>query len=278
MPASIWRGTISFGLVTIPVQLVSAVRSGSSPFHLLHDADHARLAQVMVCPAHGEPVPPEHRARGYEIESGQFVLVSDEELESVAPEASRSIEIEDFVDADAIDPVYVDRPYYLLPREEVGKPYRLLVRTLASTGRIGIGRLVLRGREHLAAIQALDGALCLITLHWPEAVRPRAELAPGADADADLATDMAKALDALNGDFALEKLANPMRERLDALIAEKRREAGTVEAPRPELPEAPSEQTGGEPDELMAALKRSLEKARARESEDESATPETASG
>jgi DNA end-binding protein Ku len=263
MPRPFWNGTLSFGLVTIPVRLVSAVRSTGSPFHLLHDRDHARLAQVMVCPEDDQPVPVEQRTRGWEIEPGRFVPVTDEELDSVAPEASRSIEIEDFVTADAIDPVYYDRPYYLAPSADAGKPYRLLAQILADTGRVGIGRLVMRGREHLAAIRALDGALCLFTLHWAEAVRPRDELAPTASADPDTVQAMTRALEAIAADFdPAAQLRDPMRERLDALVAKKRAAAGTVAAPHAEPAEA--EEPGGEPDALLAALKESLAKARGR--------------
>jgi DNA end-binding protein Ku len=260
MPGAFWSGTLSFGLVTIPVRLVSAVRSRGSPFHLLHDADHARLTQVMVCPAHAAPVPKAHQARGYEIDAGTYVLVSDAELESVAPESSRSIEIEDFVSANAIDLVYYDRPYYLVPRDDASKPYRLLVQTLADTGRVGIGRLVLRGREHLAALQTVDGALCLFTLHWAEAVRPRAELAPDTAAGPEQVAAMTEALDALATQFDPDALDDPMRERLEALVADKRAESGTVAARQPEV--GTGEDASGEPGDLMAALKDSLEKAR----------------
>jgi DNA end-binding protein Ku len=265
VPTSFWTGTVSFGLVTIPVRLATVVQAHGSNFHLLHDADHARLTRVMVCPVHETPVPPDHQTRGYEIEPDTFVPVSYAELDSVAPEASRSIEIEDFVTADAIDPVYHDRPYYLTPSEEVAKPYRLLVQILADTGRVGIGRFVLRGREHLAALRAVDGALCLVTLHWAEAVRPRAALAPKADADEELVAAMTAALDELATDFDPARLTDPGHERLQQLVEKKRFESGTVEAPVPDLGAGEPGEAGGEPDALMAALQKSLERARAGE-------------
>lgn len=260
MPDTIWSGTVSFGLVTIPVTMDLAVRDRSIRFRLLHDEDHAPLVRVMVCPAHEPPlpVPAEHQVRGYEVEEDAFVVVGDEELRSVAPERSRSIEIEEFVEVGAIDPVYLDRPYYLLPAKGSEKPYRLLAQTLEETGRAGLARFVLRRREHLAAVTGLRGALCLLLLHFAEEVRDPSELAPAAAPDSADVDAIAEAIEDMASTFKPRRYRDRDRDRLEKLVAARREEGGTVEAPQPEHAEAGGEEASA----LLDALQESLEKAR----------------
>jgi len=261
MPERIWTGTVSFGLVTIPVTMSLAVRDRGIHFSLLHDEDHARLVRVMVCPDHEppEPVPSDHQVRGYEIEEGVFVVVTDEDLDSVAPGRSRSIEIEDFVAFDEIDPVYYDRPYYLVPGSGAEKAYRLLAETLETTGRAGLARFVLRRREHLALVAGMQGALCLLLLHFPERVRDAAGLAPDTEADPEDVEAMSAAIGEMASTFKPKRYRDRDRELLMELIERKREEAGTVEAPEPEPLEA---REGGDAAALLDALQESLEKAR----------------
>src|SRR5947199_8873106 len=126
----VWSGSISFGVVTIPVKLYTAVREKRLSFRSLHDQDKVPLKQKLVCPADGKEVHPEHIVKGYEIEKDQYVVVRQDELEAVAPKASKAIEIQDFVNLSEIDPVYFDRGYYAVPTPEAGRPYRLLVQAL----------------------------------------------------------------------------------------------------------------------------------------------------
>lgn len=176
----IWSGALTFGLVTIPVQLLPATSGRRTSLRMLHGDDTAPLERKMVRPGDGEVIEPEDRVRGYRIseEEEEYVVVTDEELESLAPERSRAIEIEEFVKLDEIDPLYFDRPYYLAPDRGAERPYRLLVQALRDTGKAGLAQFVLREREHLVALWEVEEVLCLTTLHYerqrvaPEGLAP----------------------------------------------------------------------------------------------------------
>jgi DNA end-binding protein Ku len=174
----IWSGTISFSLVAIPVRLVTAVQPGHVSFHLLHSKDYSRLARRMFCPEEKTMVPPDEIIRGYEILPDKYVLVTDEELESVTPERSRTIEILEFIDMKEVDPIYYDHPYYLVPSKGGEKAYQLLVEVMRRTNRAGLARFVLGEREYLVAIKSTDGALALITLHYSEEILPDSDIRP----------------------------------------------------------------------------------------------------
>src|SRR5512135_2508434 len=168
----IWSGTISFSLVAIPVRLVTAVEPGRVSFHLLHKKDYSPLTRRMVCPKEGITVPRDEIVRGYEIAPDQYVLMTDEELESVSPERSRTIEIVEFIDIKEVDPVYYDHPYYLVPSKGGEKAYRLLVEVMRRTKKAGLAKFVLAEREYLVAVTSRDGALALTTLHYNEEILP----------------------------------------------------------------------------------------------------------
>lgn len=174
---SLWTGAISFGLVTIPVRLHTAIREKRLSFRSLHDQDKVPLRQKMYCPADGKEVHPEHIVKGFEIEKDRFVVIQDEELESAAPKASKAIEIEDFVDLEEIDPLFFDRPYHVAPKPEGVKPYRLLYEAMEKSGKVAIARVVLWRKQYLCVLRPLDGALCLETMHFYDEVVP-AEAVP----------------------------------------------------------------------------------------------------
>src|SRR6266581_4957926 len=169
---SLWTGSITFGLVNIPVKLFVAVREKNIQFHMLHDQDNVRLQRKMVCPADGKEVHSEHVVKGYEVSPGEYVVVREEELEAAAPKKSHTIEIEDFADMEDIDPVYFDRPYYVLPQEQGAKPYRLLVEAMEKSKKVGIARFVMRNKEYLCALRTQEGALVLETMHFNDEVIP----------------------------------------------------------------------------------------------------------
>jgi DNA end-binding protein Ku len=171
---SIWSGTISFGLVSIPVKLFTAVREQRVAFHMLHDQDHVRLQRKMFCPADGKEVHAEHIVKGYEVAPDQYVIVQQRELEALYPEKSRAIEIENFVDLSQIDPMFFDRPYYLVPGEQAAKAYRLLVQAMTKSGKVGVARFVMRDHEYLAALRPIGDLLCLYTMRFTQEV-----VAPG---------------------------------------------------------------------------------------------------
>src|SRR5687768_1816954 len=152
-PRPVWSGSISFGLVNIPVRLFTAVREQRVSFHLLHDQDKARLRRKTVSGLSGKEVHPEHIVRGYEIDKGKFVVVHKDELEACAPEKTRAIEITDFVKLADIDRLYYERPYYVLPQKGAARSYRLIVEAMRRSGRVGIARVVLHDKEHLAALR-----------------------------------------------------------------------------------------------------------------------------
>ena len=163
------------------MQLVKAVEPGRVSFRTLHRKDYSPLARRMFCPEEEVPVPPEEIIRGYEIGPDQYIPVTDEELESVSPERSRTIEIVEFIDMQEVDPIYFDHPYYLVPAKGGEKAYRLLVEVMRRTNKAGLAKFVLREREYLVAIKSAEGALALITLHYHDEILADEDLAPPED-------------------------------------------------------------------------------------------------
>jgi DNA end-binding protein Ku len=171
-----WKGTLTFGLVSVPVKLYSAVVSRSVRFHQLHASDHARIVQRRFCSAEGEEVPFEEIVKGYEIAPGRHVVIEPEELSVLEPAFTRSIEIEDFVQLDEIDPIYFDRPYFLAPSRGGARPYRLLLEAMRDTGKVAIGRVVLRSRQQLVAVHPREGLLLMSTLVFADEIQHTSEL------------------------------------------------------------------------------------------------------
>jgi len=252
---AIWRGIVSFGICSVPIKLYTAVRSQRVDFHLLHDTDHERLRQRMVCPLDGEPVEREHIVKGFPLDDGRYVLVDPRELEALEPESSRTIEVLDYVDRGAIDARFFDRPYFLGPDGEDG-PLASLAEGLAASGRLGICCWVMRKRTFLGALGCFDGTLCLVTLRRAEEiVSPETLSAPKAEvSDRELKT--AKYLmDALSADFKPQAYKDVFRDEVRELVARKAR-GGTVKLKHVRLPKATAS------DGLLAALEASLKQAR----------------
>lgn len=159
--AAIWKGSIAFGLVNIPVELRSAVRADHISFRLLHEEDLSPVRYERVCEAEGEPIPWSEIVKGYEYQKGKFVVLTDEDFKAAALESSRTLDILDFVKEDQIDPRYFETPYYLVPAKGAEKSYALLREAIRSTGAVGIGKIMIRQAQHLAGIKVLDDALVL---------------------------------------------------------------------------------------------------------------------
>src|SRR5919106_5843446 len=170
MPRAIWSGAISFGLVNIPVRLYSAVSRKTVRFHQLDQEDNQRIQQKRVNPRTGEEVPYENLVKGYEVSPDRYVVITPEELESLEPEKTRTIDIEDFVDLDQIDPIFYDHPYYLVHDTGAEKAYRLLYDAMEEAGKVAIARVVLRNKEHLVAIRPRDDVLTMETLLFADEV------------------------------------------------------------------------------------------------------------
>jgi DNA end-binding protein Ku len=251
----IWSGTISFSLVAIPVRLVTAVEPGRVSFRLLHNKDYSPLTRKMVCPKEGTTVPREEIIRGYEIAPDQYVLMTDEELESVSPERSRTIEIVEFIDMKEVDPIYYDHPYYLVPSKGGEKAYRLLAEVLRRTNKAGIAKFVLAEREYLVAVENKEGALALITLHYSDETLPDEGFSPKkGKIAAEEENRIKKSVKQMIEDFNPEKYADERRKRIMGLLEAKRKEKAPVEAPVVE------EEEGEGPADLVAALEESMRK------------------
>ena len=249
----IWSGTISFSLVAIPVQLVRAVSPGRISFRLLHETDYSPLARRMFCPAQEALVPPEEIVRGYEIAPDRYIPITDEELESVSPERSRTIEIVEFIDRNEVDPVYFEHPYYLVPLKGGEKSYRLLAEVLRRTNRAGLAKFVLAEREYLVAVTGTEGALTVTTLHYREEVLAAEELAPKeAKSAAAVKSRLKQSIARLTADFAPGKYADARREKILALLKRKAAETAPVAAPEAE------EEEGAGPPDLVAALEEAM--------------------
>jgi DNA end-binding protein Ku len=255
MPRSIWSGAISFGLVNVPVKLFTATSPKTVRFHQLNEKTGARIQQKRVDPSTGEEVPYDQIVKGYELTRDRYVIVKPEELESLAPEKTRTIDIEDFVELSEIDPIYFDHAYYLVPDKGAAKAYGLLLEAMKETGKVAIARVVLRSKEQLVAIRAADGVLVMETMIFSdEVVSPDAldDLPAAEDRNvSDRELKMARQLvDSLTSEFDPSRYRDEYREKVLDLI--ERKAAGEEIAVQPEAP-APARV----PD-LMAALEASL--------------------
>jgi DNA end-binding protein Ku len=250
-PRSIWRGTISFGLVSVPVRMFTATESKELRFHFLHKDDLTPIGYDKVRKDTGEHVDPEDIVRGFEVSKGQYVPLEDEDLDRLDVELTKAIDICDFVDLDEIDPVYFRKAYYLLPEDGAEKPYLLLVRALDETGKVGIAKVVIRNKQHLAALRPVDGTLVLETMYYADEVRKPDKVKAKGDLRA-AEVEMAKSLvENLSEPFDPEKYDDTYRKELLGLMRAK--------AKGKKLPE-PQEDEGGEVIDLMQALRESVEK------------------
>lgn len=259
MARPIWGGSLSFGLVNVPVRLFSATEQRDVSFNQLERDTGRRVRMMRVAEGTKEEVPFERIVKGYEVGEGRFVMITPDELEALAPAKSKNIEIEDFVALDDIDPVYFEKSYYLAPVEGAEKPYALLLRAMADAGRVGIAQFVMRNKQYLAAIRPMGGVLGLETMRYPDEVRSPDEL-PGAPVEVELSErELAMAhqlIDALTIEWEPGRYRDTYRESVVALIEQKA--AGhVVEAEPPASAPAPVI-------DLLAALEASLVGSKAR--------------
>jgi DNA end-binding protein Ku len=238
MPRSLWTGSLSFGLVNIPVKLYSAVSQKDIRFHLLHDSDGVRLRQKRICPVHGEEVSNEHIVKGYEIAPDHYVVVKPDELEALDPKATQSIDIQDFVSLTQIDPLYFEHAYYLVPTQGAQKAYSLLLEAMNKAKKVAVARFVMRGKEYLAAVRPLDRVLALETMLFADEVVSWTTLPELPEGHVDVGERelaMAKQLiDTLTSDFHPEKYHDAYRARVMELI--ERKAEGQEIVAQPEQP------------------------------------------
>ncbi len=257
MPSTIWTGSISFGLVTVPVRLTPATRSRDVSFHQLEAETGARIRYRRVSEQTGEEVSNDRIVKGYEVSQGRYVVFEPDELKALAPKSTRTIDIEDFVDLDDIDPIYFEQPYYVLPDKNAVKPYALLVRAMEELRKVAVGRVVIRSKEHLVAIRPINGLLCVETMRFADEVISIEELgAPDTSeieiSDRELA--MAQQLvETLAAEWEPVKYHDEYREEVLGLIEAKAAGQEVVAEPEPEAPAKVLD--------LMSALQASLERA-----------------
>ena len=286
MPRSVWKGTLSFGLVAIPVSLYPATEAKDVRFHLFdREGRRVRYRRVVESgPSLGEPseedvgstpadtdpdeeagpeeteVAYEDLVRGYEVEPESYVFLETAEIERARPSPSRVIDLEHFVRLEEIDPVYFEKAYYVVPGSGAEKSYDLLLRTLRETGRVGIGRFVLRTKPHLVVLRPMERVLALETLYFGDEVRDATPLVsgPGPGTVTQREIDISKQLvEALASDWDPSQFADEYREELMRMISERTPER--IEEPV----EEPSADTGSRMGDLMDALRRSVEQAKA---------------
>jgi DNA end-binding protein Ku len=255
MPRSLWSGSLSFGLINVPVSLHSATRDQGIHFRQISGRNDTPVEQRRYCSKEGKEVPWEEIGHGYELENGNMVVLTDEELQAAAPRKTRTIDIEQFVELEDVDPIFFDHPYLLAPvgdSEGTARAYRLLVDALGNSGRAALGRVVLRKKEYLVLVRERDGVLALSTMLFADEVRPTKEVRSGASKKpAKNELDQAVALiESLSVDWDPERYEDRYRKRLKKVIADKRK-GKTIKAP------AKATEPEAVPD-LMAALEKTL--------------------
>jgi DNA end-binding protein Ku len=248
---AIWSGTISFGLVSVPVRMYSATESKELRFHFLDKHDLTPIGYEKVRKDTGEAVDSDDIVRGFEIEKGKFVPLEDDDLDRLDVELTHTIDILDFASLEEIDPIYYRKAYYLLPQDGAEKPYRLLARALEETAKVGIAKVVIRNKQHLAALRTYEGVLVLETMYYADEIR-RPDSVDGKARLQKAEVEMAKSLvENLSEPFKPEKYDDTYRKELLDLIRAK--------AKGKELPE-PAEADEGEVVDLMAALRESVQR------------------
>lgn len=263
MARAIWTGAISFGMVTVPVKLYSAINRKAVRFHQLNGKTGVRIAQKRVDPQSGDEVPYEDIVKGYEIAPDRYVVIEPGELEALEPKKTKTIEIEDFVEISQIDPIFYDHPYYLAPGPGGAKPYKLLAEAMRETGKVAIARVVIRSKEALVALRPIGDALGMSTMIFADEVLSPERLDEIKDAEEVKTTkrelDIAKQLvESLAGDFDPDRYHDAYRDQVLEMIERKAQGKQIAVQPEPEEVAAPA------PD-LMGALKASLEAVKARE-------------
>ena len=259
MPRSIWTGAISFGLVNIPIRLVTAVDEKTVRFRQIRRGDNSRIRHRRVAQADGEEVTQDDIVKGYELAPDQYVVIEPDELRTLDPTSSRTIDIEDFVELADIDPIYFDSSYYLVPQETAQKPYRLLHEAMQASGKAAVARFVLRSKQYLAVLRPLGDAIAVSTMVYHDEVVPTARLdgLPGEDVEVDeRELRMAEQLiDSMTSAWEPEKYEDTYRQKVLDLIEQKAAGQEIVSVPD-------AEKESGDVVDLMAALEQSLQAAK----------------
>jgi len=250
MAASVWKGHLTFGLVTIPIRLFSAARSETISFNLLHKDDHSRIRQVTYCQAEDKPITRSETVKGYEYEKDHYVVIEDEEIKKVAPKTARVMEILEFVKSDQVDPVYLESSYYMAPDEGGEKAYALLFTALRDSGYYGLAKVAMHNREHIIILRPGPKGIVSHTMYYQDEIRQVEEFRTDTSLVKEKELAMAKMLiSSLESDFEPQKYHDTYRDNLQKLIEDK------IEGRK--VVETPSEHVAPVID-IMEALKKSL--------------------
>jgi DNA end-binding protein Ku len=254
MARSLWTGSISFGLVNVPVRMYSAVEEHTLHFNLVHEPDGSRIGYEKVCKAEDKPVPDDEIVKAFEYEKGEWVYMTDEDFEAAAAENHRTMDIRAFVPFDDVDPIYFERTYYLGPAQDGERVYALLARAMADSGLAGVAKWVMRDRQNLGLLRVRDGVITVERMHFADEIRPAEEFAPqDAQVERKELEMAAQLIEQYAGEFDPSEYGDTYRDALCEIIEAKRKGKEIRVEAEPE-PEAPTD--------LMAALRASVEAAR----------------
>jgi DNA end-binding protein Ku len=251
MASIVWKGYISFGLVSFPVRLYSAARPESVHFHMLHRKDLSRVKEIWYCAEEDKPIQRDDIVRGYETSKGEYVVVEDEELKNIAPATANTMDILQFVQESDVDPIYFESSYYVAPGEELVKPYSVFSKAMKESGYGAVAKVTMHSREHIVLIRSSEDGLLLHTLYYPNELHEANKQVPSAKAasspkEITLATQLIKQL---AGPFKPDEFHDTYRENVEKLIEQKKK--GQKVTPTPQPKRAPVI-------DLMEALKKSL--------------------
>src|SRR5580658_4333777 len=235
MASSVWKGHLTFGLVSFPIRLFSAARSETISFNLLHKEDHSRIKQVVYCQAEEKPVPRSELVKGYEYEKDHYVEIDDEDIKKVAPATAKVMEILEFVKSDQVDPIYLETSYYMAPDEAGEKPYALLFDVLQKTGYVGVAKIAMHNREHIVILRPGKNGVLMHTMYYTHEIRKVDEFRTDLSLVKEKELALARSLvEALAGEFEPEKYKDDYRENLLQMIEAKKQGEEVVATPEPQ--------------------------------------------
>jgi DNA end-binding protein Ku len=235
MASTVWKGHLTFGLVSFPIRLYSAARGESISFNQLHKHDGSRVKQVLFCAAEDKAIPRSEIVKGYEYEKDRYVIIEDEEVKKVAPSTAKVMEVQEFVKADQVDPIYFETSYYMAPDEAGEKPYALLFDALKKTGYVGLAKVAMHNREHVVILRPGEKGVLMHTMYFQHEIRQvdefRTDLSLVKEKELALATSL---IEALAGEFEPEKYKDNYRENLLRMIEAKKQGEEVVATPEPQ--------------------------------------------
>ncbi len=255
MAATVWKGYVSFGLVSFPVRLFAAARPKGIHFHMLHNKDLSRIKEVFYCAEEDKPVSRADIVKGSEVSKGEYVVVSDEELKKIAPPTASTMDIQQFVTQDEVDPLYLESSYYVAPEEAVGKPYFLLLEAMRETRHYAVAKIALHGREHIAILRPSETGLVMHTLYFTDELqKSNAPALPQSKQPAAKEIDLAKTLiRKLEGPFQPEQYRDEYRRNVERLLEQKQRGETVTAVKQPKARPVVN---------IMEALERSLKESK----------------